>query len=311
MTNRLTELAFGAGWRVTRALPQPVARRLFTYGADRAYRQNGAGVQRLRDNLCRVVGADYPELDDLVARAMRSYARYWMEAFRLPSLGHARIINSISVENADLLKATYEQGNGAIVALPHAGNWDHAGAWACLSGYQLSTVAERLKPEALYQRFLEYRRSLGMEILPATGGERPPLEVLIDRLRSGGLVVLLADRDISSKGLEVSFFGGRIRVPAGPALLALRTGAPLFTAALWYEDDRTRVRVEGPLDLAGVNSASSPSREAVTAVCQQIVDRFAVGIAEHPQDWHMLQRLWLDDRSSKRGAASFQDPVAG
>jgi KDO2-lipid IV(A) lauroyltransferase len=224
---------------------------------------------------------------------MRSYARYWMEAFRLPSRSREQIIATFDLENEHLLREAHAQGRGAIVALPHAGNWDHAGAYVCVTGMPLTTVAERLKPEDLYRRFLAFRESLGMEILPTAGHGRPVVEVLADRLREGRLVVLLADRDLSARGVPVEFFGRGTRMPPGPAMLALRTGAPLFAASLWYDGPITKVRVEGPLELP----TGGGRTEQIAELTQRIADELAAGIARHPADWHMLQKLWIDEPS--------------
>ncbi|MDG4798592.1 phosphatidylinositol mannoside acyltransferase [Micromonospora sp. WMMD1082] len=290
----LTELGFVAGWRLVRVLPGPVAAAAFTAVADRAHRRRGAGASRLRANLRRVVGPDLPEaeLDALVRRGLRSYARYWMEAFRLPSRSREQILAGFRLGGAELLAADVAAGRGAVVALPHAGNWDAAGAWVAANGWPLSTVAERLKPEGVYKRFMAFRQGLGMEILPTNGGARPPIDVLTDRLAAGAVVPLLADRDLSARGVEVEFFGGRTRMPAGPALLALRTGAPLYVASMWYEPDVACAALDGPLPVPGPEEGTLDAR--VRSLTQLIADRLAAGIARHPQDWHMLQRMWLD-----------------
>ncbi|MET7968091.1 phosphatidylinositol mannoside acyltransferase [Micromonospora sp. NPDC005305] len=290
----LTEAGYVAGWRLVRALPRPVVAAAFRAGADRAYRGNGRGTRRLRANLRRVVGPDLPEaeLDRLVRDGLRSYARYWLEAFRLPSLSRRDILAGFHLDGQEKLAADVAAGRGAVVALPHAGNWDAAGAWVAANGWPITTVAERLKQEGLYKRFLAFRQGLGMEILPTSGGDRPAFDVLVDRLRAGAVVPLLADRDLSARGVEVEFFGGRTRMPAGPALLVLRTGAPLYVASLWYEPDGARAAIEGPLELPEEDSAPLDAR--VRAVTQRIADGLAAGIARHPEDWHMLQRMWLD-----------------
>jgi phosphatidylinositol dimannoside acyltransferase len=289
---RLTDLGFAAGWRLVRTLPLPAARALFSAAAGRAARANGPGTQRLRGNLRRVVGPDMPdaELEALVRAGLRSYARYWMEAFRLPSLSKQQFLNGFHMAGPELADAM-AAGRGVILAVPHSGNWDAAAAWVVAMGWPLISVAERLKPERVYERFLEYRRRLGMEIIPLTGGRRAPLDVLAEKVTRGYAVALLADRDISARGVEVEFFGGRTRMPPGPALLALTTGAPLLAAHLWYSADRVecvlkRVPVPGP------DEGALDVR--VRLVTQRLADEFAAGIAAHPQDWHMLQKLWLD-----------------
>ncbi|MGC1210284.1 MAG: phosphatidylinositol mannoside acyltransferase, partial [Micromonospora sp.] len=279
-------------------------------GADRAHRRGGGGTARLRANLRRVVGPELPEaeLDALVKRGLRSYARYWMEAFRLPALSRREILAGFRLDGVEKLAADVESGRGAVVALPHAGNWDAAGAWVAATGWPITTVAERLKPEAVYERFLAFRQGLGMEILPTHGGERPAFDVLVDRLRAGTVVPLLADRDLSARGIEVDFFGARTRMPAGPALLALRTGAPLYVASLWYEPDGARAAIHGPLELP--DPASGPLDVRVRMVTQRIADGLAAGIARHPEDWHMLQRMWLDQRGAADGGSPSVQPPA-
>ncbi|MFC4147198.1 phosphatidylinositol mannoside acyltransferase [Micromonospora mangrovi] len=305
----LTELGYVAGWRLVRALPRPVVAAAFRAGADRAARRPGGGTARLRANLRRVVGPELPEaeLDALVRRGLRSYARYWLEAFRLPALSRRQILDGFRLDGAELLAADVAAGRGAVVALPHAGNWDAAGAWVAATGWPITTVAERLRPEGLYERFLAFRQGLGMEILPTHGGDRPAFDVLVDRLRSGAVVPLLADRDLSARGIEVDFFGGRTRMPAGPALLAIRTGAPLYVASLWYEPETARAAIEGPLELP--DPASGPLDQRVRVLTQRIADGLAAGIARHPEDWHMLQRMWLDQRAATDGGVPATPPA--
>lgn len=297
MKDRLTDLGYAAGWRVVRALPLPAARALFDAGADRAARGNGPGTQRLRRNLRQVVGEAMPEpeLDELVRQGLRSYARYWMEAFRLPSLSKQQMLDAVDFPGRREFDAVLAEGRGAVLALPHMANWDAAGAWMMAAGHRLITVAERLKPESLFSRFVAYREKLGMEVVPLTGSQKPPLDVMGDRLAQGWAVALLADRDLSARGVEVSFFGGRTRMPPGPALLAIRTGTPLFAVDLWFSPDKLNVavkRIERPDPSAGALDVR------VKLVTQQLADAFAAGIAAHPQDWHMLQKLWLTTPST-------------
>lgn len=296
MSGRAADIGFAVGWGLIKALPESVSWTVFRAAADRAARKRGPGTRRLERNLCRVVGPDVTdeELDRLVRAGLRSYARYWLEAFRLPALSPAQVLREFSFENGHILGEVLASGRGCVVALPHSGNWDFAGAWVGANGWPLTTVAERLKPERIYQRFVEYRASLGMEIIPASGGERPPMDVLADRLGEPRVVPLLADRDLSARGVEVDFFGGRTRMPAGPALLTLRTGVPLFTASLWYSDGHPCARLDGPLTLPPPTSGPLDAR--VRTLTQTIADHLAEGIAAHPTDWHMLQQLWLDDQ---------------
>ena len=280
MTGRLVLLAYVAGWRLVRALPYRVAWLLFRAGADLAYRRQGKGTRRLRANLARVVPP--PDLDRVTREGLRSYARYWLEMFRLPVMGRERIVRGLRCENEHLLRDA--SVNGGVAVLPHMGNWDVAGAWAVVTGSSFTTVAERLKPEGLFDRFVEFRQSLGMEVIPLTGGDANPFDLLADRLRGGSLVCLMGDRDLTARGVEVTFFGETTKFPAGPAALALRTRTPLIPATLWFEGDGWVVRMHEPVP-----------HTTIAEMTQRVAEAFEQGIREHPEDWHMLQRLWLSD----------------
>lgn len=271
--------SYAAGWALVQGLPEPVARRLFQAGADLATARGGTGIDRLRANLGRVAPGQ-----DLTREAVRSYARYWCEAFRLPALQSGRIVERTRSVREELLRESVAGPGGTILVLPHSGNWDAAGAWLATTGAPFTTVAERLKPESLYERFVAFRQSLGMEVLPLTGGPRPPSEVLAERLRAGGTVALLADRDLTPRGIEVEFFGATARMPAGPAKLALDTGARLLPTTLSFTPDGWEI---------AFHDAVAPSDLAT--MTQQVATVFEGAIAAHPVDWHMLQHLWLDD----------------
>jgi len=279
LRDRLVDVGYATGWAVVRALPDPVAHRLFRAGADLATRRGGRGVDQLRRNLARVAPGQ-----DLTRAAIRSYARYWCEVFRLPVTSQERIVQGMTTVGEQRLRTAVAASTGTILALPHSGNWDQAGAWCGATGVPFTTVAERLQPESLYDRFVAFRESLGMEVLALTGGPRPPYDVLAERLHAGGTLCLLADRDLSARGVDVLFFGERARMPAGPARLALQTGAVLLPVTLAFTRDGWLCTFHEPV----------PHSDVAT-MTQAVADAFAVGIAAHPADWHMLQRLWLDD----------------
>jgi KDO2-lipid IV(A) lauroyltransferase len=284
--DRLTLWAYVAGWSLVKALPERLARRLFDAGADLAYRRQGKGVRRLAANLARVVPP--AEVEAVTRAGLRSYARYWLEAFRLPRMGRERILANVVCDDPERLRGA----NGVVAVLPHMGNWDVAGAWASLTGVKFTTVAERLRPEGLFDRFVEFRESLGMEVVPLTGGDTNPFDLLADRLRAGGLVCLLGDRDLTARGVEVTFFGETAKFPAGPAALAVRTGAALTPATLWFEGDTWRIRMHPPIP-----APDGPDK--IARMTQAVAEVFEQGIREHPADWHMLQRLWLADLSPR------------
>ncbi|WP_405749805.1 phosphatidylinositol mannoside acyltransferase [Streptomyces sp. NBC_01020] len=292
MRERVTDALYGLGWGAVKKLPEPVATGLGRRIADTVWKRRGKSVLRLESNLSRVVpGAGAERLAELSRAGMRSYMRYWMESFRLPAWSADRVRNGFDVDDVHHLTDGLAAGKGVILALPHMGNYDLAGAWVTTKlGVPFTTVAERLKPETLYDRFVAYREGLGMEVLPHTGGSA--FGTLARRLRDGGLVCLVADRDLSASGVEVQFFGEATRMPAGPALLAQQTGALLLPVTLWYDGSPVmRGRVHPPVDVP----ASGTRPEKTSVMAQALADAFATGIAEHPEDWHMLQRLWLAD----------------
>lgn len=292
LRDRWTDALYAAGWAGVRRLPESAAVRLGRRIADVTWRRRGAGVRRLEANLARVVPEAGPErLAELSRAGMRSYLRYWMESFRLPVFSEQRVRDSVHVHDVHRLTEGIASDRGVILALPHMANYDLAGAWVSTAlDTPFTTVAERLRPESLYDRFVAHRASLGMEVLPHTGAAA--LALLARRLRAGGLVALVADRDLSANGVPVRFFGETARMPAGPAMLAQRTGALLLPVHLWFDDTPVmRGRVLPAIDIP--TEGTRTERIAVTT--QRMADAFAAGIAEHPEDWHMLQPLWLAD----------------
>ncbi|MER7567237.1 phosphatidylinositol mannoside acyltransferase [Streptomyces sp. NPDC048523] len=290
--DRLTDSLYGLGWGVVKKLPEPVAVRLGRSIADLAWKRRGKGVLRLESNYARVLPDASPQrLAELSRAGMRSYLRYWMESFRLPAWSKDRIKSGFDPKGLHHLTDGLAAGKGVVLALPHMANWDLAGAWVTTKlETPFTTVAERLKPETLYDRFVAYREGLGMEVLPHSGGTA--FGTLARRLRDGGLVCLVAERDLSSSGVEVRFFGEATRIPAGPALLAQQTGALLLPVTLWYDDSPVmQGRVHPPVEVPETGTRA----EKTSVMAQALADAFATGIADHPEDWHMLQRLWLKD----------------
>ena len=293
MKDNLSAYLYFAGWRVVRWLPESTAYKLAYSVSDFLVKRNGKSVQRLRSNLSRTQpGMTALDLDLLVIEAMRSYMRYWCDTFRLPDWSKKRILETVTVTNEHLLIDAIAAKTGVIVAVPHAGNWDHAGAYFCAKGIRLVTVAERLKPEKLFLKFLAYRQAMGMEVLPLDGRV---LNTLEERLNEGALVALVSDRDLSRSGIEVEFFGGKARMPAGPALLALRTKAPLITAFVSYTESGVHIEFRNII----VPSAGDESSK-VKEIVQMTAQYFEDGISESPEDWHMLQRIWIDGDFKER-----------
>jgi phosphatidylinositol dimannoside acyltransferase len=292
LSERLADAEYAAAWRLVRTLPAGTALGAFRLGADLAARRDGRGARQLRANLARVVPDAAPVvLDGMVRDGLRSYARYWCEAFRLPAMDAADLHDRTEFTGFAPFATALDAGRGVVIALPHSGNWDAAGVWLVemlrRRGLPASftTVAQRLRPESLYRRFVAYRESLGFEVVAAEDGS-DAYRALVRRLRGGGVVCLVADRDVTATGVEVAFLGGRARLPAGPARLAAMTGALLLPAFPRFLPDGWAIDFADPVPVAG--------RSDVTTATQALADALGTLIARTPTDWHVLQPIWAD-----------------
>jgi KDO2-lipid IV(A) lauroyltransferase len=305
---------FGVAWRVARFVPEPVLRGAATLGADVVWWRHVGGVRQLERNLARV-RPDLPaaELRRLSRAGMRSYMRYYAEAFTLGSFGQEQTDARVRGVGVEGLRRQTDAGRTVVLALGHMGNWDLAGAWATRAVAPVTTVAEKLEPEEAFREFLAFREGIGLEIIPLDGTGGEVFRRLVRAARNGPrLVPLLADRDLTARGVEVRLFGETARVAAGPAALSVSTGAPLMPVTIHYERLRgARRRAAGspwgivvtfhpPVPVpTGV-----PRADQVAALTQAWVDVVADGIARHPQDWHMLQKVFVADLDPARYAAT-------
>jgi lauroyl/myristoyl acyltransferase len=296
--DRLSVWIYAVGWRFVRALPERIAYLLFSLVAQIAWLRQGRGVRQLEANLARVVPDASPfKLKSLTRKGMHSYLRYWCDAFRLPDWSPERILATCRLENDEPIRVALAEGRGVVMALSHSGNWDHAGALSTLALAPVTTVAERLRPEELFDRFLRFRQRLGMEILPLTGSG-DLFGILVRRLRKGGFVPLLADRDLTATGVPVSLFGETARIAAGPASLALVTGAALYPVSIFYERLPAGASARwGTVCRFHREVVPPPGErsEQIAVMTQACADALADGIKAHPQDWHMLQRVFVAD----------------
>ncbi len=294
LKDRLTDAGYGLGWSVVCRLPESWSQSTFRLCADLAWWRRGPSVRVLEGNLRRVIGSQAPgdQLRALSRQAMRSYARYWLEAFRLPVMPADLL--AAGVHDSGHLRSALEYlaaGRGVVFALPHMGNYELVGAWVIAKGTgPVTVVAERLKPESLYHRFVAFREGLGIEVLPASGGDQR-FGILAQRLRAGKPIGLLCDRDVTGTGIEVEFFGETARMMGGAAALAVQTGAALMPVILWFEGDHWGVHVHEEIAVP----AGGDSKQQAAAMMQQVACLFEAGIRAHPQDWHMLQRVFTAD----------------
>lgn len=304
---------YAFAWRVTGKVPDPVMRGVFRLVADVVWLLRGGGVRQLEANLRRVrPGASPAEVRRLALHGMRSYMRYFGEAFALVGVRPEQIDARVRVVNADIVRTALAEDRMIVMALGHMGNWDLAGAWAVRNLGRTVTVAERLKPEALFQEFLAFREGIGLEIIALSGPGGGVFRELVRAVKQprGGLLPLLADRDLTARGVEVDLFGERARVAAGPAALSVATGAPLCATSITYERlTGERRRAAGTswgivIDFGCLLTVPDdvPRAERVAALTQAWVDDLAAGIARAPQDWHMLQKVFVADLDPERYA---------
>lgn len=270
---------------VARLLPEPVAALTARSVADVAavaLRGRRAMVKR---HLRRTQG-------DAAARdVFHSYARYWLESFRLPDLTSAELDARFRAEGLEHLDAALAEGRGVIMALPHLGGWDFGGAWFGAHGYKATVVVEPLEPPELFDWFARFRERYGVTVVPLG----PQAGTAILRvLRDGGIVGLVCDRDIGGSGVEVEFFGERTTLPSGPATLALRTGAALLPTAVYFEGREGHCGVIRP-PIACERSGSF--RDDVVRVTQDLAAQLEAFIRQAPEQWHLLQPNWPSDRS--------------
>ena len=279
--------------RLARALPEPVALAVGDTAARLSSRVTPERRRLAARNLCRV-DPDLRgwRLHRSVSRLFESYGRYWVESFRLPGTSLADIDAGFTAEGLEHIAAAREKGAGAIMALPHLGGWEWAGFWLTrVQGIPVTAVVEQLEPPDLFEWFVELRRSIGMEVVPL-GPEAG--KATIRALRNNDLLALLCDRDLVGDGIEVEFFGERTTLPGGPAVLALRTGAPLLPTAIYFRGSKRHGVVCPPLD----TTRHGTLREDISRITQDVANALEDLIREAPEQWHLLQPNWPSDRGS-------------
>jgi KDO2-lipid IV(A) lauroyltransferase len=287
----LVYVAYRAGAELVRVAPapvmSPVARGLAQL-APAVMRERRKQVER---NLRRVHGPGFGglALQRAVTATFDSYGRYWYELFRLQHQTPEWVQAHFRGPGEEHIAAAIDAGKGAVLALPHLGSWDFAGAWLAGRGYTVTVVAEVLEPPELFDWFVETRRALGMRVVPL--GPNAATELLA-ALRNNEAVCLLCDRDLTGDGIEVELLGERTTIPGGPAMLALRSGAPLIPVGCYFlAGDRGEARIGPPIP----TERSGNVRADVARITQELAHRFDTLIRADPEQWHMLQPNWPSD----------------
>ena len=243
-------------------------------------------------------GSDRRVLDAAVRGVFESYARYWLELFRLPGESLGSVEEHFSIEGFEHIEAAIAAGRGAIGALPHLGGWEWAGPWIAARGYTLLAVVEPVDPPELFEWFVKQRAALGMEVI-ALGDDTA--SVLLKALRENRIVALVSDRDLTGDGVEVDFFGERTTLPAGPAMLALRSGAPLIPIAVYFRPHgQHHAVVRPPIP----SERSGRLREDIARITQALAREFEDLVRAAPEQWHLLQPNWPSDRAATGGAGT-------
>ncbi len=292
MIDAFTTNAYKLGALAARLTPGPLAAGLATpagLSANLASPERRAIIER---NLRRVD----PTLRGIRLRravqdAFDSYARYWIESFRLPSLSKRAVDAAFTEDGYRHVLDALEQGNGAIIALPHLGGWEWAGRWIADRGHPITVVVERIEPPELFEWFVDLRSKLGMTVVPL-GPEAGP--AVANALGNNHVVCLVSDRDIQGGGPEVEFFGEYTTLPGGAATLALRTGAPILPTAVYFTD-----RIDGHLGYVrpplAVERSGERLRHDVARITQLVAHELEVLIRRAPSQWHLFQPNWPSD----------------
>jgi KDO2-lipid IV(A) lauroyltransferase len=270
-------------------LPTTTGRVLFRWAGTAAFHLLPGVRVTVAANQGQVLGRppDDPLVRAATRRAFQSYARYWFDAFDVATWEDDRIREALPFEGLDEVEELLAAGSGVLVVVPHMGNWDAAGRALKAHGITVLAVAERLRPEALYELFRRHRQELGMDII-GLDEDGDVARKLTNALAEGRFVALVADRDLSGRGIEVEMFGAPRRLPAGPAVLALRSGAAVVVADLYETPTGWRCRLHPPLAF----EPSGDRRADVEALTRAIAARFERAIAASPSDWHLFQPGW-------------------
>ena len=262
-------------------------------------------MRRVRPNASSI------EIRRLTQQVFDSYARYYLESFRLPTLTSAQVAASFTVEgyHENMLPAL-DRGKGVILALPHLGGWEWAGRWAADLGNKMTVVVEPIQPPELFEWFADLRRKFGMTVIPL-GPDAGP--AVLKSLRNNEVLCLLSDRDITGGGIEVEFFGERTKLPAGPATLAIRTGAALLPTAAYFTD--RGVGHHGVIGAPMNCERHGKLREDVQRITQELAYELETLIRRAPEQWHLLQPNWPsdpgygEDHEGSHDQSSSQDPT--
>ena len=286
-----------AGYRLAstlaRRIPEGAGRPLARAAGRLVGRLDASRRRQVVRHVRRVRGADLPAtaLRRATGRVFASYADYWYRSLRLPTMGVAELGDRFSIDGYRHLEEARTAGSGTILALPHLGTWEWAGVWlARVQRVPVSAVVERLEPPELFEWFRELRAALGIEVIPL--GEGAGAQVLRS-LADGRVVCLLSDRLVGGSGVDVEFFGETTSLPAGPATLALRSGASLLPVGVYDTPDGCHAIVRPPVSA----ERTGRLRDDVVRVTVALAAELEWLIGRAPNQWHLVQPNWPTDQT--------------
>ena len=292
--DRLVDATFWLAWNVLWVLPESMTRRGFDLAADVLWRRKARSVLQLEANLGRLLdmAADDDKIRQLSRKAIKAGMRYYAETFVLGRWSAEQIQSRVRVENEAEVFDAVKRG-GIVLTLPHSGNWDLAGAWAAIKFGSMCTVAERLRPEGVYRKFLALRQKVGMELMPIRS-ESGVYEFLRSHLRDGKVIALMGDRDVAKSGMSNLFCGHKGSFPIGSALLAIDTGAPLFACATYFDGKQLVIKFSSQIRIENVGVTGRDRLREAQKVTGVVLQHFEELLRAHPESWHQLQPIWPD-----------------
>lgn len=281
--------AYRTAERAAMTLPERVGERLFRSLGALAHGTLDGVRATVAANQAQVLGLDpaSPVVRAATREAFELYARYWYDTFRIRALTLSEVDRRTRMEGVENMDAALEAGRGCVAVIPHMGNWDVAGYWLAAHGRPIAAVAEVLRPPRLFELFVRHREELAMRIVPLSGGTHVGQQ-LAGLLAENWVIALVADRDLSGRGVEVEMFGATRRVPAGPALLSITSGAPLLVCSSYTMPEGWLVRIGEPLGF----ERTGDRRADVRALTREMARAFERAISAKPPDWHLFQPGW-------------------
>ncbi len=291
LMNRLTLEKHRVGSFLARRLPKPVVD-LGGWALACVLASGHSNRRLLVERNLRRAGVDaFEDLPGAVRKAFASYAKYYVDSSVVARLSPSQVDAGFTFESFENILDAHRKGPGPILALPHVGSWDWAGAWlAQVPGYPVTVVVESVEPKELFDWMAEYRRRLGLHVLPATPGVMPKLSLALEE---GHVICLLCDRNVGSGGVEVEFFGETTKLPAGAALLARRSGAGIVPAVVYNLKGKCHAVTRPAIYVEQEGSLRAVIQETTQALACELEEM----IRAAPTQWHMMQPNWPSDRA--------------